>query len=132
MANHQTLAVWHRASALSLQVHIAARSFPHRGAPGLKSQLLRAIASIPANIAEGAGQNTPAQFSSFVTIAIGSVNEAETHMRLAAGLELLNGRQGTAMIGELDEIRRMLFGLRKHLERTRLLPREVENLRDRQ
>ena len=126
MSNYRNLAVWHRAVALSVEVHLAARRFPNRGAPGLKSQLLRSIASIPANIAEGAGQSTEAQFSHFVSVAIGSCNEAETHFMLAKGLDLLGQSESQKFLDELDQIRRMLFGLRKHLRHT------VENPRERQ
>ncbi len=117
MANHNNLAVWHRANAFSVTVHRLSRDFPARGAPGLKSQLLRATASISANIAEGAGHETSAQFSHFVTIAIGSCNETETHLALARGLGFVPRSAGDALVDELDQIRRMLFGLRKHLQR---------------
>ena len=116
MPNHSTLVVWHRANAFSVAVHRAAQEFPARGAPGLKAQLLRSVGSISANIAEGAGHETNAQFAHFVTIAIGSANEAEAHLTLAQGLELLTASTGESLQDELRQIRRMLFGLRKHLQ----------------
>jgi len=118
--NHTKLPVRHRANAFSVTVHRAAREFPPHGAPGLKSQLLGAVGSIAANIAESAGRDTRAQFAHFVTIAIGSANEAETHLELARGLDLLPEPASEALVGELDQIRRMLFGLRKHLQQPEL------------
>lgn len=115
MANHTKLLVWHRANALSLAVHRAVPARPWRGAPQLKSQLLRAAASIPANIGEGAGQQTNAHFAHFVTIAIGSANELESHLRLAVGLALLPSASAFESLDELDQVRRMLLGLRKRL-----------------
>ncbi len=119
MADHHNLLVWHRANALSLDVHKAARSIRHADAPGLKSQLLRAVSSIPANISEGSGDRTPTEFAHYITIAIGSVNETETHLALAIGLEFVAADDAARLTRELDEIRRMLFGLRKHLQRAK-------------
>ena len=118
MGNPSTLVVWHRANAFSVAVHRAARRFPSRGAPGLRAQLLRAAASIPANIAEGAGHETDTQFAHFLTIAIGSANEAETHLALAHGLNFLPDAQFQNLTEELRSIRRMLYGLKKHLQRS--------------
>ncbi len=116
MANHTKLLVWHRANALSLAVHRACRGMVTRDAPGLKSQLLRAAASIPANIAEGAGHRTDAQFAHYLTMAIGSANEADAHLQLARGLELLHDADGARIADELGQVRRMLLGLRKHVQ----------------
>lgn len=81
----------------------------------MKSQLLRCVSSIPANLAEGAGQASRLQFAHFVSISIGSANEAETHLILARSLGLIAARVAAALLGELDQVRRMLFGLRKFL-----------------
>jgi four helix bundle protein len=115
MPNHHKLQVWHRANALSLDVHRAARRIRASAAPGLKTQLLRAVGSIAANVGEGAADRTPAEFAHFVTIAIGSANETETHLLLAFGMELIPKADGARLLDELDQIRRMLFGLRKFL-----------------
>jgi four helix bundle protein len=115
MSNHHKLVVGQRANALSIAVHRAVRTVPRGAAPGLKPQLLRAVGSIAANIAEGAGRGTKAEFAQFVSIAIGSANETETHLILALGLELLSVEVTARLLDELDQIRRMLFGLRKFL-----------------
>ena len=115
MSNHQKLLVGHRANALSIAVHRVVSSIPRGAAPGLKPQLLRAVSSIAANIAEGAGRGTKAEFAQFVSIAIGSANETETHLMLALGLELIRPEPAARLLDELDQIRRMLFGLRKFL-----------------
>ena len=95
-------------------------AFPSRVAPGLKAQLLRSVGSIAANIAEGAGHETKSQFAHFITIAIGSANEAETHLALAQGLNMLPDSLAESLEDEVRQIRRMLFGLRKHLQQPEL------------
>jgi four helix bundle protein len=115
MANHEKLVVLHRANALSLAVHRSARTFRRGAAPGLKAQLLNAVESIPANITEGAGRGTRVEFAHFVSVAIGSANETETHLMLAMGLEMVPTEKAALLLDEVDQIRRMLFGLRKFL-----------------
>jgi four helix bundle protein len=115
MANHEHLKVWQRAQALSIDMHRAAARFRPGVAPGLRPQLLRAVASIPANIAEGLGQGTDAQFAHGIGVAIGSANEAQTHLGLARALGMIPPAEGARMDQELNEIRRMLYGLRKSL-----------------
>ncbi|MCA2982967.1 MAG: four helix bundle protein [Gemmatimonas sp.] len=51
-------------------------------APRLRAQLLRAVDSVPANIAEGA-RGTRAQFANHLRIARGSADEVGVHLRVA-------------------------------------------------
>jgi four helix bundle protein len=60
---------------------------------GLRSQLLRAAASIAANIPEGAGQQSQARFARFLEIAISSTHELDNHIELAQSLEMIDSRQ---------------------------------------
>ncbi len=98
-----------------MELHRATRAVPVRHAPGLVPQLLRAAASVPANIAEGAGQESGAQFARFLTIAIASANEVENHLSMATGLGLLTDSTGASLISELQTIRRMTYTLRKRV-----------------
>jgi four helix bundle protein len=115
MQNHAKLFVWQRAHALTVEVHRASREVSGRRSPGLVPQLLRACASIPANIAEGAGQETGAQFARFLTIAIASANETENHLVLVRDLDMLSHHHATPLITELCELRRMMLALRKRV-----------------
>jgi four helix bundle protein len=115
MHNSRNLQVRPRAFALAVAVHKSAlresARFGRR-APGTKSQLLRAVASISSNIVEGADQPTPAQFAKYLSDAIASASETEHHLELALELDLLVN-DGPRFIAEVGEIRRMLHGLRK-------------------
>ncbi|WP_322786242.1 four helix bundle protein [Algoriphagus mannitolivorans] len=44
------------------------------------SQINRSVISIPSNIAEGAGRNTPKEFNNFLGIAQGSSFELDTQL----------------------------------------------------
>jgi four helix bundle protein len=114
MADHSKLFVWQRAHQLALDVHRASAVVDTRTAPGLRAQICRAAAAIPANIAEGCGQEHAAQFARFLTIAIASTNEVENHLAFAKGLgcELPSS---PSLLREVSEIRRMLIALRKRV-----------------
>ena len=89
MGNYRNLKVWERAHRLTPEVYGATHTFPKDELFGLTSQLRRAAASIPANIAEGCGRNGDAELARFLTIAIGSANELDYHLLLARDLGYL-------------------------------------------
>ncbi len=114
MTDHTKLFVWQRSHELAIAVHQTSATMVTRAAPGLRAQLCRASAAIPANIAEGCGQEHATQFARFLTIAIASTNEVENHLAFARGLgcELPSH---DSLVRETGEIRRMLIALRKRV-----------------
>ena len=84
----------------------------------LTSQLLRAAASVPANVAEGWMKSSRKDYARFVSIARGSLAEAETFLLLAVRAELLpRGEIETAMTIS-DKLGRQLNVLWNQLART--------------
>jgi four helix bundle protein len=122
MLDHTQLQIWQRSMALSLAVDRALLACGPHAPPGLASQLSRACASIAANIAEGAGQNSPAQTARFLDIATGSISETQNHITRAAGLGLIPCGQGNAFNVELTEIRRMTIAFRNWVAKKSLIP----------
>lgn len=88
MKDFRELKVWARAHELTLLVYQATGSFPREEMYGLTSQLRRAAASVPANLAEGCGRNGDAEFARFCFIAMGSASELDYHMILARDLKM--------------------------------------------
>ena len=80
------LLVWQRAHELVLSVYKMTEKFPTSEMFALTSQLKRAVVSIPANIAEGQGAGTKAQFARYLDIAKGSLSEVEYYLVLAKDL----------------------------------------------
>lgn len=109
--SHRDLLVWQKAMGLAEHVYQATRSFPRDEAFGLTSQTRRAAASIAANIAEGYGRGTRPSYVSFLRIARGSLLELETHIELAARVNLLPPEDATALLAQTNELGRMLHGL---------------------
>lgn len=90
MKNFRDLQVWQKAHAVTLTVYRETVGFPKYELYGMVSQLRRACASIPANIAEGCGRGTDPDFARFLQLAMGSACEVEYHLLLANDLQYLN------------------------------------------
>ncbi len=114
------LAVWEKAHDLTIRVYRSTDGMSGRRFPGLAAQLRRAVAAVPANIAEGAGHASDAQFNRFLEIAIASAHEADYHLLLARDLELITSKEHAHLEARLGEVQGMLIGLRKRVvERVR-------------
>jgi four helix bundle protein len=82
--------VWQKSHKLTLEIYKVTIDFPPDELYGLTSQLRRSCASIPANIAEGCGRQSDADFSRFLQIALGSAAELEYHLLLSHDLGFMN------------------------------------------
>ena len=107
MNNLKELKIWNKAIDLSVDVYKATASFPVDERFGLTSQSRRAAVSIPSNIAEGAGRNSPKEFNNFLGIANGSSFELQTQLVLANKLELLNNEVLDKLLNQIDELQKM-------------------------
>jgi four helix bundle protein len=110
--NYRDLLVWQKGIDLVVEIYLLARKFPKEEVYGLKTQIQRAVVSIPSNIAEGQGRGaSPAEFARFLRIAQGSLAEVDTQLEVAIRLSYLD-------IGDIEkarslslELRKMIFGL---------------------
>jgi four helix bundle protein len=109
------LAVWGKAHQLTLVVYRETSAFPAAELYGLTSQMRRAAASIPANIAEGCGRNGGADFARFLQIALGSASELEYHILLARDLGYLNVACHETIQVDTVEVKKMLTSLLQKL-----------------
>ena len=110
MRDFRQLKVWRKAHELTLATYRATRSFPKEELYGLTSQIRRACASIPANVAEGCGRTGGAEFARFLNIAMGSASELEYHLLLSNDLGLLDGKRHLELSAGVVEVKRMLTG----------------------
>lgn len=81
----------------------------------LVSQVLRAAASVPANIAEGNARGTRKEYAQHVSIARGSLAEAETFLALAIRAGLLPTDEAASALALADRLGRQLNVLRQRL-----------------
>jgi four helix bundle protein len=91
------------------------KRFPPSEIYALSSQLTRAVASVPANIAEGNGRGAVRDYARFLGIAKGSPMETETYLQIAAKLDYLVERDIQEAFGLIIEISKMLTAMRAKL-----------------
>jgi four helix bundle protein len=111
MQDYKELKVWEKAHKFTLSVYEVSKTFPKDELYSLTNQLRRAASSIPANIAEGSGKNTQAEFAHFLTIALGSANESEYFLILSKDLNYLNQNKFSELYNSINEIKAMLISL---------------------
>lgn len=102
-----------------MDIYRTTQSFPKSEMYGLTSQLRRAASSVPANIAEGCGRNSEAEFSHFLQIAAGSASEVEYHLLLARDLNLIAAGEYSNLDSKMNEIKKMLNAFLKKLRANR-------------
>ena len=108
MKDFKELRVWTEAHHLTLTVYRETRSFPREELYGITSQIRRAAASIPANIAEGCGRRSDGEFTRFLQIARGSASELEYHLLLSRDLGFLADERFREVQIKLLQVQRML------------------------
>jgi four helix bundle protein len=117
ISSHRDLIVWQKSMDLAVAAYRLTSTFPSDERFGMTSQVRRAAASIPANIAEGYGRESPGAYAQHLRIAQGSLKELETHIELAHRISLLD----IAILNETNdrtqEIGKMLRSLIRSLER---------------
>jgi four helix bundle protein len=102
---------------LAASCYLLSRSFPKEEIFGFTSQIKRAAASIPANIAEGHGRENTRSFVQYLRIAQGSLKELETHLLLAVKVGILTRAGSETVIMQCDAIGKMLRSLIRSLQR---------------
>jgi four helix bundle protein len=111
MQDYKQLKVWQKAHQLTLLVYSITKKFPKEELYGLTSQLRRAASSISANIAEGSGKNSKADFANFLNVALGSANETEYFLILSKDFEYIQASSFTDASLLVNEVKAMLIGL---------------------
>jgi four helix bundle protein len=113
--SYKDLVVWQKGIELAKLIYKVTAQFPGEEKFGLVSQMRRAAVSIPSNIAEGQARHTTGEFIQFISHGEGSVAELETQIILAVELKFCAKNAVLGGCELLDEIRRMLNGLRRKL-----------------
>jgi four helix bundle protein len=114
--SHRDLIVWQKAMDLVVEIYRHADKFPKTETYRLVSQITRAVASVPANIAEGHARSSPKEFAQFLSIAKGSLMETETFTMLAIRLGYLTNEDAAGTLGLITEISKMLTALRMRIK----------------
>ena len=114
----RNLKVFQRAYRLSLELHRVSLNWPRvEQYGGVADQLRRASKSVRALMVEGAGRQpgSDAEYRRYLSMAMGSADEARLWCDYAADLEYVPRETSLPWRDELSQIARMLHGLRNNL-----------------
>ncbi len=123
MSDYRKLKVWQKAHALALSSHRTATRIRGHDHVALRSQVIRAAMSVPANIVEGREQKSEAAFARYLRIAMGSASELEYHLLAARDIGAISGSEYFSVQSQVTEVRMMLHGLVRRLESSDAPPR---------
>ena len=111
MRDYRKYKVWELGHEITLEVYKLTQDFPKQEMYGITSQMRRASSSIPANIAEGCGRESDAEFKRFLVISQGSANELEYFTVLAKDLGYVKESVFLKLNDKVDKARRSLNSL---------------------
>ena len=111
VSDFKKLQVWQKAHALALHTHRVATGIRRSQDVPLRSQIIRAAMSIPANIVEGRRQDSEKEFARFLRIALNSGCELEYHLIVARDIGAISENDSASLLRELIEVRKMIHGL---------------------
>ena len=116
--NYRELIAWQKAMDFVEMTYNITQKFPAEERYSLTSQLRRSATSVPSNIAEGQGRFSNPDFKRFLSIAHGSLSEAETQILLAIRLRYLSEEESKPTLVLAAEVGKLIHGLANSLDRS--------------
>ena len=107
----ENLDVWKRSCRLSVNVY---KQFLNSKDFGFKDQVTRSALSIASNIAEGLEKESNKEKARFIEVAKGSAAELITQTYIGIEIGYIEKSIGMAWVKEIDEILKMLSGLKRN------------------
>lgn len=111
----EDIQAWQKAYDVTLRIYRLTETGSFSKDYGLRDQVRRATVSIMANIAEGHGRKSNAEFANFLNVARGSAHEVQSHLHVAVGLGYIVRSDFQAIYGLVSEISRMALALARYL-----------------
>jgi four helix bundle protein len=97
------------------EIYSVTKNFPKEELFGLTDQLRRASVSISANIAEGSGRNSDADFAHFLELSYGSAMEVASLLFIAVDIGRLDLATRDTLLGLTSEVAAQLTALNRSL-----------------
>lgn len=113
----EKLKVWQKALEFDIKISNLTKIFPKEELYVLTSQIKRASDSIVLNIAEGSTGQSNAEFKLFLGYAIRSAIEVVACLYIGKHRAIITETDFNILYSELEEIIKMLQGLRNSLKR---------------
>ena len=107
---YSKLEVWIESRKLVNFVYEVSLNFPKEEVYSLTSQMRRCSISIPSNIAEGCGRQTPKDTINLLHISRGSLYELETQCYLALDQKYINEIEFNTVFQQIQVCKKLLNG----------------------
>ncbi|GMW00533.1 MAG: four helix bundle protein [Candidatus Hydrogenedentota bacterium] len=104
---------------LAKEVYRLVAHLPKEEMYGMRSQITRAAASVPANIAEGWTRESEKERAQFLAIAQGSLAETETFLTLCEEIGWMQVTETSVARSLIVEVGKMLSTLRRKFRENR-------------
>lgn len=114
--SYKDLIVWKKSMELVREIYLLTEQFPKDEKFGLKSQMERAVVSIPSQIAEGYLRRHRKEYIQFLSISLGSAAELETQILVCKSLGKFKHLDFTKARLLLEEIMKMLYVMINKME----------------
>ena len=111
----RTLSVYQKAMNLSKEVYTVIKQLPDLERFAMVSQMIRAVTSISANIAEGQSTLYKKKELTFISTAIGSCGEMRCWYDHCLNLNYITQEQFEKLDKDTEEVMKMLIGYIKRL-----------------
>jgi len=119
----EELIAWQKARELTAAIYRMSRQGSFAKDFGLCGQIQRAAVSTMSNIAEGFERGGRGEFHQFLSTAKGSCGEVRSQLYVALDVGYINQRIFTQLLGQAEEVGRIVGGLRASVQRQRQSPR---------
>jgi four helix bundle protein len=115
--SYENLKIWQESIEIATSIYSITKKFPKEEIFGIISQIRRSVISISSNIAEGAGRGTRKEFSRFIDISIGSLNETENLLIISLKLNYIIQKDFDELVIKIKHLGILLGGFKKYLSK---------------
>jgi four helix bundle protein len=114
----EDVVAWQKARVFALAIYQVAEQGRFARDFGLRDQICRAAVSVMSNIAEGFARRRPVEYRNFLLISKASLAEVRSQLYLAMDLDYIDQLTGQRLLGQSDELARVIAGLRNAIGRS--------------
>jgi len=115
----EELIAWQKARELTAAIYRMSRQGGFAKDFELSRQIQRAAVSTMSNIVEGFERGRRGEFHQFLSIAKGSCGEVRSQLYVALDVGYINQRIFSQLLGQAEEVGRIIGGLRASVQRHR-------------
>jgi four helix bundle protein len=112
----EDIEAWREARKLTADIYRVTQDGKFRGDPALRDQLRRAAVSIMANIAEGFDAGSNREFLQFLSYALRSASEVQSHLYVALDQKYIFEETFSRLTGQTLRVKNLIGGFRRYLQ----------------